>query len=161
MDPRLVLSVRTVSLDELRLLPAEPWANGLGSTRVVTAAANPGDGTFDWRLSLAEIDLPADFSPFPGVDRHLLLVEGDRLEIEIDGQVTRATPEVAIAFRGEQATRAVTVTGAVRVLNLMTRRRSGPSRSSLEIEHESPTDPDSVVAAISLSEHRVAVARVV
>ncbi|MEO6104834.1 MAG: HutD family protein, partial [Pseudoxanthomonas sp.] len=51
----------------------ERWKNGLGWTREIVRW--PEDApSWDWRLSIAEIDKDCDFSSFPELDRELVLL---------------------------------------------------------------------------------------
>ena len=55
---------------ESRVIPAneyrrERWRNGLGWTREIHAAMPATGGTWDWRLSIAEIEQDAPFSLLP------------------------------------------------------------------------------------------------
>jgi environmental stress-induced protein Ves len=55
-----------------------PWKNGGGTTRQL--AVWPMDATSDdflWRISIAQIDAPGEFSTFPGTDRTILLWRGE------------------------------------------------------------------------------------
>jgi len=63
-----------------------PWRNGGGVTREVLAARSGSDPhDFDWRISIADVNASGPFSPFPGVDRIIILVEGERMDLVIDG----------------------------------------------------------------------------
>ncbi|WP_344566156.1 HutD/Ves family protein [Streptomyces axinellae] len=56
--------------------PRMPWKNGSGSTREV--AAQPVGSRladFDWRVSVADVGGDGPFSPFPGVDRVITLID--------------------------------------------------------------------------------------
>jgi len=78
------------------------WKNGGGTTTEI-AIEPPGAGLadFDWRLSMARLDVPGPFSSFPGVDRLLLALEG-RIELTIDGRSASLTPrDPAVHFPGE------------------------------------------------------------
>ena len=63
---------------DLRTVPATPWKNGGGSTRELVCWP-PGAGTdaFGWRVSVARIAAPGPFSAFTGVDRQIMLLDGD------------------------------------------------------------------------------------
>jgi len=113
--------------------PPKPWRNGGGVTRDLCAgdAGVPGDPSFHWRLSLADIDRDGPFSCLPGVDRCLVLLEG-RLSLEFPatpgeagavahGPIGLCAGDPPIAFRGEAAPVAQ-IDGACRALNLMTAR---------------------------------------
>jgi len=113
-------------------LPASPWKNGGGSTRVA-ASWPPGAGLddFDWRVSIATIDASGPFSPFPGVDRCIMLLSGDGVRLEapsagIEHRLDR--PLAPFGFAGEHAVQA-TLLGAVSTdLNIMTRRATHQAR---------------------------------
>ena len=82
----------------------ERWRNGLGWTREILRLPAQGD---DWalRLSVAEIEQDAAFSTFPGVERELVLLQGNgvRLRFE-DGRVAQVLPPHGrVRFAGEEA----------------------------------------------------------
>ncbi|MDO5505694.1 MAG: HutD family protein [Pseudoxanthomonas suwonensis] len=98
--------------------PRSRWKNGLGLTRELMAG--PGSHDWDWRLSIAEIDRDADYSPFPGCARWQWLLAGDGLDL--DGPGTRQSlckPFQCIRFDGGMPVRARLSGGPVRVLNLI------------------------------------------
>jgi environmental stress-induced protein Ves len=73
-----------------------PWKNGGGLTREVAVYPPTSDlGSFDWRVSMAEVRGAGPFSLFPGVDRRLAVLEGRlRLAIEARAALT-LSPESA------------------------------------------------------------------
>jgi environmental stress-induced protein Ves len=101
------------------------WKNGMGWTTELALEPRAGvEGEFDWRVSIAEIDSDCDFSAFPGVDRSLMLLEGDGIELSGDGvatQTLRARGQVA-RFPGEQAPHCRVIGAPSRDFNAMTRR---------------------------------------
>ena len=101
------------------------WKNGGGTTAEVAVHPPGADlDTFDWRLSMADVASDGPFSPFPGIDRTLTLIEGRGLDLVIDGTVRRlAIDTPIISFAGESATTGRLVEGPVRDLNVMTRRQ--------------------------------------
>ncbi|MCF3963867.1 HutD/Ves family protein [Streptomyces fuscigenes] len=102
--------------------PRVPWKNGGGTTREVAARAS-GDGAgFDWRVSVADVAAEGPFSPFPGVDRVITLVDGDGMVLTVDGAEHRLEPLGPFAFPGDAATDCRLPGGPARDLNLMTRR---------------------------------------
>jgi len=116
----------------LAALPASAWKNGGGSTRVV-AAWPPGAGLdgFDWRVSVATIDASGPFSPFPGVDRCIMLLSGDgvRLEAPLSGVAHRLDhPLAPFDFAGEHAVQATLLGGVSTDINIMTRRATHQAR---------------------------------
>ena len=116
-------------MTDMVLLPAcdrgaRPWKNGRGTTQKV--AIHPDDagiGDFGWRLSIADVVLEDDFSGFPGVDRHLMVLSG-RLSIRIGAEppTVRGIDDPELRFAGEAPVRAGPLDGTVRDLNLMVRR---------------------------------------
>lgn len=100
-----------------------PWKNGLGVTREI--AREPSSGDFDWRLSLASMPVEAEFSPFPGVDRRLGVVDGGELEIQIADRVERvAVGGVPVVFGGMDVVVARPLGEPVTDLNLMSKNES-------------------------------------
>lgn len=99
----------------------EPWANGLGVTRVL--AARPA-----WRISLAEIEGRMPFSPFLGADRVLIPLSPGGVTLEIDGAERSVPMHTGLAFRGEDHVVADTAGDRATVVNFMTRRSTGRMR---------------------------------
>lgn len=103
----------------------ERWRNGAGWTRQVHAQAATVAGTdWDWRLSIAEIDADAPFSAFPGVDRELVLLQGNGLRLRFDDGELRELqpPHDRLRFAGERALVGELVDGPTVDFNLMWRR---------------------------------------
>ena len=109
-----------------------PWKNGLGSTlEIATDAAQPG-GAWSWRLSFAEVPARAPFSSFPGIDRHIAVLDGAGMTLERAGQRIRVPREgAAFAFAGEESIIGEPAGTGVRDANLMLDRSRW--RGSLEI----------------------------
>ncbi|MXG92013.1 HutD family protein [Nocardioides flavescens] len=98
-----------------------PWRNGLGTTREL--ARVPDSDDWHWRLSIATSTGPAEFSSFPGVDRELLLLEGEALELRFaDGRTVGLGVGERVRFAGEDAVVGVPVGGVTHQVNLMWRR---------------------------------------
>lgn len=117
-----------------------PWKNGLGTTlEIATDAAELG-GPWSWRLSLADVPSRAPFSAFPGIDRHLAVLDGLGMRLH-HGQADTDSPAqrsieipregTAFAFAGEASYVGEPVGSGVRDANLMLDRRRW--RGSLEI----------------------------
>ncbi|MGY3039775.1 environmental stress-induced protein Ves [Rhodanobacter sp. TND4EL1] len=110
--------------------PSQPWKNGLGRTREIAVhPAGAGIDDFRWRVSIAEVDSGAPFSLFPGIDRQIVLLDGEGFTMMLGASRVHAltTPFVPFAFAGEDA---VTVTlngGPTRDFNLMVRRAQASS----------------------------------
>ncbi|WP_102194729.1 HutD family protein [Microbacterium aurantiacum] len=99
----------------------EPWANGLGVTRVMAARSS-------WRISLAEIQGRMPFSSFLGADRVLIPLSPEGVTLEIDGELRAIPCHTGREFRGEDRVVADTGGGRVMVVNFMSRRSSGRMR---------------------------------
>jgi len=102
-------------------LPVVPWRNGGGVTREV-ATGGSGEEGFDWRISIADVEVPGPFSAFPGVDRTITLVGGDRMDLVIDGVVHTLGLHELLTFDGASQTSCRLPNGPTRDLNVMTRR---------------------------------------
>jgi environmental stress-induced protein Ves len=101
---------------------ARPWKNGGGTTRdIVTSPAGASLDTFDWRLSLAQVDRDGPFSRFDNVDRTIVLLEGAMTLHERDRRIELLRNE-PFAFAGECAIEATIGGGSTLDFNVMTRR---------------------------------------
>lgn len=101
-----------------------PWKNGMGFTTEI--AVSPGaqglDG-FDWRISMARVEADGPFSLFPDIDRTLLVLEGDGIDLSVaDREPVRLDRDSIHCFPGDQAAFAALVGGPIVDLNIMTRR---------------------------------------
>ncbi|MFD8083636.1 HutD family protein [Kitasatospora sp. NPDC059722] len=104
--------------------PATAWLNGGGVTREVAGfpAGAALDG-FEWRVSLADVATAGPFSPFPGIDRVITLVEGPGMVLTVDGAEHRIdAPYRPFAFPGDASTDCRLLAGPVVDFNVMTRR---------------------------------------
>ncbi|HEX7992014.1 MAG TPA: HutD family protein, partial [Stenotrophomonas sp.] len=83
------------------LYQRERWRNGLGWTREILRLPEQGD--WQLRLSIAEIEQDAAFSAFPGVERELVLLQGEGLRLRFaDGRCeTLLPPYQRLRFAGE------------------------------------------------------------
>ncbi|MET8627761.1 HutD family protein [Kitasatospora sp. NPDC004669] len=104
--------------------PATAWLNGGGVTREVAGfPAGAGLDGFDWRVSLADVASAGPFSPFPGIDRVITLVEGAGMALTVDGTERLVdAPFRPFAFPGGATTDCRLLGGPVVDFNVMTRR---------------------------------------
>ncbi len=112
-----------------------PWKNG-GGTTLELAVDPPGatlDTGFRWRISSAEVGSSGPFSPFPGLERWLLLLEGAGFEIDFGarGRVAVTEPLAPLRFSGDWPATATLLDGPCRDFNLMVDPRS--CRAGLQI----------------------------
>ena len=102
---------------------AMPWANGLGTSYEVASDRN-ADGEWTWRVAIAPVVVDGQFSSLPGVDRELVVIEGNGMVLEVDGESVECMPSQVIRISGDSTTIARLVDGRVVDLGLMTVRDS-------------------------------------
>jgi uncharacterized protein len=115
-------------------LKPEPWRNGGGVTRQLASqsgAESAQDGSWDWRVSIADVSKAGDFSPFPGMERVLTVVEGELLLLTVDGAEQPLEKYRPFRFPGGAATQASLPTGDIRDLNVITRAGSFKGYTSI------------------------------
>ncbi|QGG92678.1 HutD family protein [Agrobacterium sp. MA01] len=116
------MSIRIQRFDEHLKMP---WKNGLGITReVISRPASDGAGGFDWRISLATVGTSGPFSVFAGIDRTIAVLQGDGMQLTVDG---RQEPPLLVesppfAFSGDSEVQADCLGGETLDLNVMSRR---------------------------------------
>lgn len=103
------------------------WKNGAGWTLEilkVNGSEERDTNDWDWRLSIAEIETDAPFSAFPGVDRELVLLNGNGLRLRFDdGDVhDLLPPHNRLRFAGERTAFGELIDGPTRDFNLMWKR---------------------------------------
>ncbi|MDQ4046752.1 MAG: HutD family protein [Actinomycetota bacterium] len=105
-------------------LKPQPWRNGGGVTRELVShplAASAQDFAWDWRVSIADLTKAGDFSPFPGMERVLTVVEGELLLLNVEGNEHPLEKYRPFRFSGDAASSAALPTGDIRNLNVITR----------------------------------------
>ena len=107
----------------------QPWRNGAGRTRELLAW--PDAAAWQVRVSVAEIDRPAPFSSFPGVERWFTVVDGAGVELRIDGTAHRLEAGAPpLRFDGAASVDGRPLAGPTRDLNFMLRGARGTMRSA-------------------------------
>lgn len=112
-----------------------PWRNGGGLTRQI--AIHPPSATvaepFLWRVSTARVGSSGPFSPFPGLDRTLLLLAGDGLDLDLgpEGRHRLEACFEPVAFRGDSPATGTLLGGPCADFNVFTRR--GQCRHDLQV----------------------------
>lgn len=99
-------------------LKALPWAGGV--TRQI--AAGPDPKNWDWRISTADVAKAGPFTPMPGIDRIITVIEGELIALSVDGTEQALEKFRPFRFSGDSDTSASLPTGALKDLNLLTRR---------------------------------------
>lgn len=138
-----------------------PWKNGRGVTEEI--AIGPDGATvssgFDWRLSIASVDEDGPFSLFPGVDRTLVVLQGEGLELEgLDRPVPLDHRFALASFPGDAAVTARLRDGRVRDLNLMTRRATCTHTAEVR-RADGPVELSGAPALVVVLDGRVVVGR--
>jgi environmental stress-induced protein Ves len=110
-------------------LKPQPWRNGGGVTRELAShrggasagAGSPGDGAWDWRVSIADVTRAGEYSAFPGMERVLTVVEGELLLLAVDGTEHPLEKYRPFRFPGGAASSSALPTGDIRNLNVIAR----------------------------------------
>ncbi|MEX1827888.1 HutD family protein [Luteibacter sp. CQ10] len=142
--------MKILRFDELQ---AVPWKNGLGITREIAVfPTGAGMDDFLWRASIADVDTASPFSVFPGIDRTIVLLEGDGFTMTLEGEREHALTEpcVPFSFAGEARVTVRLAGGATRDFNLMVRR--GEMHGSIDtMRGPCTTDLDACVAFVHVA----------
>ncbi|MBB4576453.1 HutD family protein [Rhizobium lentis] len=102
-----------------------PWKNGGGETvEIAVSPEEAGLAGFDWRVSMATVAADGPFSIFPGIDRTLAILDGNGMELDIEGgtPVLLTTASDPLAFPADIPVTAKLEDGAITDLNVMTHR---------------------------------------
>ena len=109
-------------------LPVSRWQNGAGETREIVRVPHP-QAPFLWRCSVATLQADGPFSRFEGVDRTLVLLEGEPFWLRGGGAshyLRRGEPWL---FPGERPLASEGIAGPGLDFNIMTLR--GKARASV------------------------------
>lgn len=118
--------------------PRMPWRNGGGTTQEI--ACNPGGSTaqFDWRLSIADVGQDGGFSAFTGCQRVITVLEGQGIELTVDGRLQAPlAPRQGYAFSGDAQVECRLLDGPIRDFNLIYR----PARYHARLQWVSGATP--------------------
>jgi environmental stress-induced protein Ves len=103
----------------------KPWKNGGGSLAdIVLSPEGASLDQFDWRVSTAHVGSDGPFSIFPGIDRGMLILAGDGMQLDVEGHplITLGLASPTFSFPGDAPAAAKLTDGPVDDLNVMTRR---------------------------------------
>ncbi len=111
---------------DLNQIPHSPWKNGGGSTREIVCFPPGADmDSFAWRISVATIAQPGPFSAFAGIDRKIMLLDGDGVQLVSAAAGIDHTLQPRwqpFAFSGDVALDCTLLGGTSTDFNVMTRR---------------------------------------
>ena len=112
-------------------LPAVPWKNGGGVTRELACSPEgAGLDDFMWRVSIADVATSGPFSHFPGIERMIMLLDGNGMYLQFENGKRHAltTALEPYRFRGEAHLLAQLANGPSKDFNLMFRREQAEGR---------------------------------
>ncbi len=103
-----------------------PWKNGGGTTTEIWKAMSPASEML-WRLSIADVASDGPFSEFPGIDRWIMVIDGNGMELTIEGIGPKRLDRhyEPLFFPGDARTRCRLLGGPIRDFNFMIRRNFG------------------------------------
>ena len=124
---------------------AMPWANCLGTSYEVASDRN-ADGEWTWRVAIAPVVLDGPFSVMPGVDRELVVIEGNGMVLNVDDESVKCMPGQVVRFSGDSVTIARLLDGPTVDLGLMTVRGSVTGSMLVVVDVGDVTDSNVIVA---------------
>ena len=136
---------------DLNQIPHSPWKNGGGSTReIVCFPPGAGMDSFAWRISVATISQAGPFSAFPGIDRQIMLLDGDGVQlVSAAAGIAHALQQrwQPFAFSGDAALDCSLLGGTSTDFNVMTRRGQWSAEVSI---HDAAVQPGRGAAGLCL-----------
>jgi environmental stress-induced protein Ves len=114
-----------------------PWKNGAGSTSELAISpeySGVSGNPFQWRVSIADVVANGPFSRFPGYDRHIMMIEGQGIALDIEGarEIDLSKPFRPASFSGDWNVQGKLIHGPVRDFNLIVQRSF--ARSALTVD---------------------------
>ncbi|MDX1722192.1 MAG: HutD family protein [Pseudomonas sp.] len=124
-----------------------PWKNGAGSTLEIARDQGEGLEGFGWRLSIADIGESGGFSAFTGYQRIISVLEGDGMQLRVDGVLSRPLlPFDPFAFGGDSRVECRLLGAAIRDFNLI----YAPQRYAARLQWLAPEQPLRVFSAATV-----------
>lgn len=113
-----------------------PWKNGLGKTIEMAISDNDTVDSFDWRISQATVANDGFFSDFSGLERNLVLIEGEGITLTHDEDKQDVLSKLLefANFDGGSKTFGELHNGTIVDLNIMTK---ADKYSTLVMTHQS------------------------
>lgn len=104
------------------------WKNGQGMTTEIAKYNDPDrDDDFIWRLSIADITEDGPFSVFSGIDRTLMLLDGNGIDLSFNQEkINHRLQDLysILSFDGADEIDCKLIEGPTRDFNVMTRRNA-------------------------------------
>ena len=136
---------------DLNQIAPSPWKNGGGSTREIACwPLGAGMDGFGWRVSVATIAQAGPFSAFPGIDRQIMLLEGDGVQLVSATAGINHTLQQRwqpFAFSGDAALDCSLLGATSTDFNVMTRRGQWSAEVSI---HDAAVQPGRSAAGLCL-----------
>jgi environmental stress-induced protein Ves len=97
-----------------------PWRNGGGTTTELLRLPDKSGEDFLLRLSVARVETDGPFSNFPGVDRHLIIINGNGCVL--NNEIKLSTQSAPYSFPGEMKINCELLEGPLSDFNVMVKR---------------------------------------
>ena len=151
--------VRLLTPNDFRSMP---WKNAAGrTTEIAVHPAAAGLDGFAWRVSIADVERDGPFSAFPGVDRTIVLLDGEGMSLlGSEREIDLTTRYVPHDFRGDESVECKLVSGPCRDFNAMFRRAR--ARGSVTVVRRSVAEFDPAQFCVSYAakgSHEATIAR--
>ena len=91
---------------------AMPWVNGKGTSYEIASDRNESDN-WSWRVAIAPVKEDGPFSVLSGIDRELVVIEGNGMVLDVDGENIECLPDQVVRFSGDSTTFARLIDGPV------------------------------------------------
>jgi environmental stress-induced protein Ves len=128
--------MRRITSNEFKTMP---WKNGNGITTEIFRF--PLDGEFKLRISVATVSEDGWFSIYPSVDRQLMVLLGEGVELTLPTEKVILTPDSdPLSFNGEDEIKCELIDGPITDFNVMIERGWGAARLGWS------TNPEGVVS---------------
>jgi environmental stress-induced protein Ves len=98
---------------------AMPWANGKGTSYEI-ASDRDASNQWTWRVAIAPVVEDGPFSTLPGINRQLVVIDGNGMVLEVDGKTVDCLPGQVVSFSGDSTTSARLIDGPIVDVGLMT-----------------------------------------